>query len=61
MKGYRSKLIPLFSDVIAPEQAMAAKIQAIRAPHAAMLGEELGRTEARCSTGAATSTARSTT
>lgn len=46
VKGYRSKLIPIFSDVIAPQQAMAAKIQAIRAPHAAMLGEELGRTEA---------------
>ncbi|SFG78857.1 thiosulfohydrolase SoxB [Methylobacterium gossipiicola] len=46
VKGYRSKLIPIFSDVIAPQAAMAAKIQAIRAPHEVMLGEELGRTEA---------------
>ncbi len=45
VKGFRSKLIPIFSDVIAPQAAMAAKIQAIRAPHEAMLGEELGRTE----------------
>jgi S-sulfosulfanyl-L-cysteine sulfohydrolase len=46
VKGYRSKLIPIFSDVIAPQKAMAAKIQAIRAPHEAMLSQELGRTEA---------------
>nr|WP_137830676.1 thiosulfohydrolase SoxB [Methylobacterium sp. L1A1] len=45
VKGFRSKLIPIFSDVIAPQAAMAARIQAIRAPHEAMLGEELGRTE----------------
>jgi len=45
VKGYRSKLIPIFSDVIAPQKAMAAKIQGIRAPHEAMLTEELGRTE----------------
>ncbi|OHV18169.1 thiosulfohydrolase SoxB [Methylorubrum extorquens] len=45
VKGFRSKLIPIFSDVIAPQKAMASKIQAIRAPHEAMLKEELGRTE----------------
>ncbi|AWI88406.1 MULTISPECIES: thiosulfohydrolase SoxB [Methylobacteriaceae] len=45
VKGFRSKLIPIFSDVIAPQAAMAARIQAIRAPHEVMLGEELGRTE----------------
>jgi S-sulfosulfanyl-L-cysteine sulfohydrolase len=45
VKGYRSKLIPIFSDVIAPQTAMAAKIQGIRAPHEAMLNEELGQTE----------------
>ncbi|MDP4024676.1 thiosulfohydrolase SoxB [Methylobacterium sp. NEAU 140] len=45
VKGFRSKLIPIFSDVIAPQRAMAAKIQAIREPHEAMLREELGRTE----------------
>jgi sulfur-oxidizing protein SoxB len=46
VKGYRSKLIPIFSDVIAPQKAMAAKIQAIRAPHETMLSQQLGRTEA---------------
>ena len=46
VKGYRSKLIPIFSDIIAPEKTMAAKIRSIRAPHEAMLKEELGRTEA---------------
>ncbi|MER2265996.1 thiosulfohydrolase SoxB [Methylobacterium oxalidis] len=45
VKGYRSKLIPIFSDVIAPQKEMAAKIQAIRSPHEAMLKEELGRAE----------------
>ncbi|OAH31502.1 thiosulfohydrolase SoxB [Methylorubrum sp. B1-46] len=45
VKGFRSKLIPIFSDVIAPQAAMAARIQAIRAPHEAMLGKELGQTE----------------
>lgn len=46
VKGFRSKLIPIFSDVIAPQKAMADKIQSIRAPHETMLKEELGRTEA---------------
>ncbi|MER2252908.1 thiosulfohydrolase SoxB [Methylorubrum podarium] len=45
VKGFRSKLIPIFSDVIAPQKAMADRIQAIRGPHEAMLTEELGRTE----------------
>jgi len=45
VKGYRSKLIPIFSDVIASQKEMAAKIQAIRSPHEAMLKEELGRAE----------------
>jgi sulfur-oxidizing protein SoxB len=45
VKGFRSKLIPIFSDVIAPQKEMAAKIQAIRAPHEAVLKEELGRAE----------------
>ena len=45
MKDYRFKLIPMFSDVIAPDAEMAAKIAAIRAPHEKMLREVVGRTE----------------
>src|SRR3954463_6465342 len=45
VRGFRYKLIPIFSDAIAPDAAMAAKIDAIRAPHEAMLAEEVGRTE----------------
>jgi sulfur-oxidizing protein SoxB len=45
VKDYRYKLIPIFSDVIAPDAEMAAKIAAIRAPHETMLRETIGRTE----------------
>lgn len=45
IKDYRFKLIPIFSDAIAPDTEMAAKIAAIRAPHEAMLREVLGKTE----------------
>src|SRR5215213_2100502 len=45
VKDYRFKLIPVFSGAIAPDAEMAAKIDAVRAPHEAMLGEEVGRTE----------------
>src|SRR5262249_51292352 len=45
VKDYRFKLIPVFSDAIAPDAEMAAKIAAIRAPHEKMLGETIGRTE----------------
>jgi sulfur-oxidizing protein SoxB len=45
VKGYRYKLIPVFSDAIAPDAAMAAKIASARAPYEAMLREEIGRTE----------------
>src|SRR5215213_9468691 len=45
VRGYRFKLIPVFSGAIAPDAEMAAKIDAVRAPHEAMLGEEVGRTE----------------
>ena len=45
VKDYRFKLIPMFSDVIAPDAEMAAKIAAIRAPHEKMLGEVIGQTE----------------
>ncbi|HKG83626.1 MAG TPA: thiosulfohydrolase SoxB [Beijerinckiaceae bacterium] len=45
VRGHRYKLIPVFSGAIAPDAEMAAKIDAVRAPHEAMLGEEVGRTE----------------
>lgn len=45
VRGYRYKLIPIFSDAIAPDPEMAAKIEEVRAPHEAMLREEVGRTE----------------
>jgi sulfur-oxidizing protein SoxB len=45
IKDYRFKLIPVFSDAIAPDTEMAAKIGAVRAPHEAMLRQEIGRTE----------------
>jgi sulfur-oxidizing protein SoxB len=45
VKGHRFKLIPIFSDVIAPDAEMAARIRAVRAPHEAMLSEVIGRTD----------------
>ncbi len=45
MKDYRFKLIPIFSDVIAPDAAMTAQIAAIRDPHENAAREVVGRTE----------------
>ena len=45
VKGHRFRLIPVFSDVIAPDAEVAAKIDAIRQPHEKMLGETVGRTD----------------
>ena len=45
MMGFRHKLIPIFSDVIAPDPEMAAVIDAERAPFKAELEEEIGTTE----------------
>ena len=45
MMGFRHKLIPVFSDVIAPDPAMAALIDAGRAPFQAQLEEKIGTTE----------------
>jgi sulfur-oxidizing protein SoxB len=45
VKGFRYKLIPVFSDVIAPDPAMAAKIAEVRKPFAAQLGKVLGKTD----------------
>ncbi|MEO0938059.1 MAG: thiosulfohydrolase SoxB [Pseudomonadota bacterium] len=45
MMGYKSKLIPIFSDVITPDPEVAALIDAQRAPYATELSEVIGRTE----------------
>ena len=45
IKDYRFKLIPVFSDAIASDSRMAAKIRGVRAPHETMLREAIGRTE----------------
>jgi sulfur-oxidizing protein SoxB len=45
VKGYRSRLIPVFSDVITPDPEMAALIDNLRAPFASELSRVVGRTE----------------
>ncbi|WP_425040894.1 thiosulfohydrolase SoxB [Primorskyibacter sp. S187A] len=45
MMGYRTKLIPVFSDVIAPDPEVAAAIEAERAPYKAQLEEVIGQTD----------------
>ena len=45
VKGFRYRLIPLFADVVAPDAAMKAAIDKARAPFAAELAREVGRTE----------------
>ncbi|MCA8880829.1 MAG: thiosulfohydrolase SoxB [Rhodobacteraceae bacterium] len=45
MMGFRHKLIPIFSDVIAPDAEMAGLIDTQRAPFEAELGEQIGTTE----------------
>jgi sulfur-oxidizing protein SoxB len=45
VKGFRYKLIPLFADVIAPDAEMTAAVEKVRAPYAAELKREVGRTE----------------
>ncbi len=42
MQGWRHRLIPIFSDAIAPNPEMAALIAGVRAPHEAMLTERIG-------------------
>jgi sulfur-oxidizing protein SoxB len=43
--GYRFRLIPIFSDAIAPDADMAALVKKIRAPYEKELSRELARTE----------------
>jgi sulfur-oxidizing protein SoxB len=45
VQGYRHKLIPVFSDAIAPDPEVAALIDQVRAPYEAELAEVLARTE----------------
>ncbi|OIQ33476.1 MAG: thiosulfohydrolase SoxB [Alphaproteobacteria bacterium MedPE-SWcel] len=45
MMGYRTKLIPIFSDVIAPDPEMTALIDAQRAPYLTEMREVIGRTD----------------
>ncbi len=45
MMGFRHKLIPIFSDVIAPDPEMSALIDKQRAPFTAQLEEVIGQTD----------------
>jgi sulfur-oxidizing protein SoxB len=45
VSGVRFKLMPVFSDAIAPDPEIAAMIAKVRAPYAADLAREIGRTE----------------
>ncbi len=45
MMGFRHKLIPIFSDVIAPDPAITSLIEAERAPFKADLEEVIGQTD----------------
>ncbi|MCX8954547.1 thiosulfohydrolase SoxB [Ruegeria sp. NA] len=45
MKGLKHKLIPIFSDVIAPDPAITALINEQRAPYDAALSEVIGKTD----------------
>jgi len=45
LADHRWRLLPVFSDLLAPDAAMAALIDKLRAPHAAKLREELAVTD----------------
>ncbi len=45
VKGFKYRLIPVFSDVIAPDPEMSALIDEVRAPYEADLQRVIGRTE----------------
>ncbi|WP_299861811.1 thiosulfohydrolase SoxB [uncultured Hoeflea sp.] len=46
VSGFSSNLIPVFSDVIAPDPEMAAKIDEVRAPYEDECNRVIGRTDA---------------
>ena len=45
MMGYRTKLIPIFSDVITPDAEVASLIDEQRAPYEAEMSEVIGQTD----------------
>ncbi|MFN0263061.1 thiosulfohydrolase SoxB [Tepidamorphus sp. 3E244] len=45
MKGWRHKLIPIFSDVITPDAEMSALIDKVRAPYEEKLNTVVGKTD----------------
>jgi sulfur-oxidizing protein SoxB len=45
MKGIKHRLIPIFTDVIAPDPEMAALVDGHRAPYQAELDEVIGKTD----------------
>ena len=45
VQGWAHRLIPVFSEIIAPDPAMAARITALRAPHEAAMAEVVAETE----------------
>lgn len=45
MMGFRHKLIPILSDVIAPDPEVSAVIDGVRAPFEEALGEVIGKTD----------------
>ncbi|MDY8107978.1 thiosulfohydrolase SoxB [Fulvimarina sp. 2208YS6-2-32] len=45
LKDFRYTLIPVFSDIIAPDAAMSTEIDAVRAPYETELSRVLGQTE----------------
>ncbi len=45
LSDYRYKLLPVFSDLLAPDPAMAQLIETVRAPYADKLAEELAITD----------------